>query len=40
MEIPIREAATVWADYLTRWTRWNHVRTVACFVAAACFTLA
>ena len=34
------DAAATWSHYLTHWTRWNHVRTVASFVAAACFTLA
>lgn len=23
-------AEQIWQDYLQRWTRWNHVRTVAC----------
>jgi uncharacterized membrane protein len=32
------EAAPVWARYLRDWTFWNHVRTVACLVAAALFT--
>lgn len=27
--------ATRWADYVTRWTRWNHVRTIASLAAAA-----
>lgn len=27
------EASEVWSDYLKRWTRWNHVRTIACIVA-------
>ncbi|MBO6938077.1 MAG: DUF1772 domain-containing protein [Deltaproteobacteria bacterium] len=31
------EAARVWADYLKRWTRWNHVRTVACLASCALF---
>jgi uncharacterized membrane protein len=30
-------ASAVWADYLSRWTMWNHVRTVAAFVAALLF---
>ncbi len=29
------EAARVWANYLTNWTTWNHVRTVAALVAMA-----
>jgi uncharacterized membrane protein len=28
-----------WRDYRQPWTRWNHVRTVACLLAAAAFTL-
>lgn len=35
-----REGATLWADYLITWTKWNHVRTVAAMTAAASFTLA
>lgn len=34
------EGATLWAKYLTTWTLWNHVRTIAALVAAALFTLA
>ncbi|MBW4528984.1 MAG: DUF1772 domain-containing protein [Phormidium tanganyikae FI6-MK23] len=33
------EGATLWARYLTDWTFWNHVRTIAALVAAAFFTL-
>lgn len=29
----------VWDHYLDRWTKWNHVRTVAAMVAALLFTL-
>lgn len=29
-----------WRAYRTPWTRWNHVRTVACLLAAAMFALA
>ena len=32
--------ASFWAGYLTSWTAWNHVRTVAALAAAAAFTLA
>lgn len=28
------ESDTVWAQYLSRWTFWNHVRTLACIIAA------
>ncbi|PPS40636.1 DUF1772 domain-containing protein [Chroococcidiopsis sp. TS-821] len=34
------ESANLWASYLTNWTFWNHIRTVAALVAAAAFTLA
>lgn len=29
------EGAGVWADYLVRWTRWNHIRAVACTAATS-----
>ena len=32
--------AEVWADYLVRWTAWNHVRTVLCAAATAALALA
>lgn len=31
---------TQWHTYRGPWTRWNHVRTVACLLAAALFALA
>ena len=34
------EAASLWADYLKRWTFWNHVRTVASTAACALFIAA
>jgi len=34
------EGATVWARYLTDWTRWNTVRTAASLAATATFILA
>lgn len=34
------EGVNLWAKYLTNWTFWNHVRTLAAFIAAALFTLA
>lgn len=34
------DGANLWTRYLTEWTFWNHVRTVAALVAAALFTLA
>jgi uncharacterized membrane protein len=27
-KVPAGEAARVWSDYSSRWTLWNHVRTV------------
>jgi uncharacterized membrane protein len=33
------EGADLWAKYLTNWTFWNHVRTIAAFIAAALFTM-
>lgn len=33
------EAMTLWTRYLTDWTFWNHVRTIAAFLAAGLFTL-
>jgi uncharacterized membrane protein len=33
------EGATFWSHYLKVWTQWNHVRTVGCIAAAACFIL-
>lgn len=38
---PLTEGgARVWKSYLSRWTFWNHVRTVASFAAAALFMIA
>ena len=37
---PAADNAALWADYLRRWTLWNHVRTLACLAAAALFVLA
>lgn len=34
------EGANLWAKYLTDWTVWNHVRTIAALAAATLFTLA
>ncbi len=31
------EGATLWSDYLSSWTAWNHVRALAAILAAACF---
>nr|WP_296773354.1 anthrone oxygenase family protein [Rhodococcus sp. (in: high G+C Gram-positive bacteria)] len=32
--------ARVWADYLTKWTRWNNARTVAAVAATAVLAMA
>ena len=38
---PTDPAATrLWANYVTSWTIWNHVRTIAALVAAALFSIA
>jgi len=34
------DAAQAWTRYTVPWTRWNHVRTVACIAAAAAFIAA
>ena len=34
------EAATLWARYLSLWTRWNHLRTAAALAASAAFIVA
>lgn len=31
------EGANLWARYLTNWTFWNHIRTIAALVASALF---
>lgn len=33
-------SAASWSDYVRTWTAWNHVRSVACMLAFAGFTLA
>lgn len=33
------EGARIWADYLTRWTAWNHLRALACVAATAALTV-
>lgn len=37
---PSMEAATLWKDYLSTWTFWNHVRTAAALAASALFIVA
>lgn len=33
-------AGPIWAEYVTSWTKWNHVRTAAALAAAAMLTIA
>ncbi|HKI05777.1 MAG TPA: anthrone oxygenase family protein [Thermoanaerobaculia bacterium] len=33
------DSARLWAEYLSSWTAWNHVRTAAALAAAASFTI-
>jgi uncharacterized membrane protein len=33
------EGAEIWAGYLSRWTAWNHFRTVASTLATACLAI-
>jgi uncharacterized membrane protein len=33
------QGAAIWADYLKRWTAWNHVRALACTAATAALTV-
>lgn len=33
------DGKALWAHYLSRWTRWNHVRTAASLVAAGLFAV-
>ncbi|MBE9079091.1 DUF1772 domain-containing protein [Romeria aff. gracilis LEGE 07310] len=33
------EGAILWSRYLTNWTAWNHVRTIAALASAAVFSL-
>lgn len=34
------DGEALWKAYLVRWTRWNHVRTLACLAAAGLFVWA
>ncbi len=34
---PAGDNEALWKDYVVRWTRWNHVRTIACLAAAGLF---
>jgi uncharacterized membrane protein len=34
------QAAEVWGDYLSRWTRWNHLRTISSTASCALFVAA
>lgn len=35
-----KEAAELWSRYLTDWTFWNHVRTIACILGLVAFIMA
>ena len=37
---PAAEAAALWNDYLSKWTFWNHVRTIAALAASTLFIIA
>ena len=39
LEAASSEAAAHWPAYVREWTRWNHVRTAAALLAAACAVL-
>ncbi len=34
------ESSAIWDNYLKVWTRWNHVRTIACTIACVLLVLA
>lgn len=34
------DSAALWTRYLREWTRWNHVRTITCLLAALLLTIA
>jgi uncharacterized membrane protein len=34
------DAVSLWHDYLSRWTAWNHVRTISALAATASLTIA
>jgi uncharacterized membrane protein len=36
----LRAPEPVWPEYLVTWTRWNHLRTIACFLAGSLFLTA
>jgi len=40
VDLTSTNAGQVWANYVTTWTAWNHVRTIAALAAAAAFTAA
>lgn len=37
---PAADNSALWARYVDRWTKWNHVRTIACLVASGLFIVA
>ena len=38
LEVTAPDSARRWQDYVTRWTQWNHVRTVAALAASVAMT--
>ena len=37
---PASSNGAVWANHLSQWVMWNHIRTITAIVAMACFILA
>ncbi|MBL4711225.1 MAG: DUF1772 domain-containing protein [Gammaproteobacteria bacterium] len=33
------DAEFIWRNHVDEWTKWNHIRTAASFLAAACFAI-
>ncbi len=40
LDVASDDAQQYWIRYQSRWTAWNHVRTIACTAATACYILA
>jgi uncharacterized membrane protein len=40
VQVTDADAAQKWAGYVSRWTMWNHVRTLAALAAMICFIVA
>ena len=39
VETSAADSERLWRNYVNEWTTWNHVRTIASFLAAACFAI-